>query len=502
MLQLQLLLTFLFISSNLAQIWSNEASNSQMSSASKFCTKPVQKSMKILVEPRQEKTVKCVEIYKHTEGSIANVGHIAMSRNKWEYDEKRMKLVHGGDLGLKDYFSRQGKNSDCFLYKKQIYKEVKITENDEKQCCLGYQGENCNLQDRNFYGYCYSDNTCSKNGLLRQSIDFLPEKCCQNSNVNRNYFVLPYDINNCHSCLKLEDAVIENQDVVATDAEPTETPMTEAAQSDSINIEELDDISQKNETSQTLNRLRKQLNSAGIYISGNDATTDSLMLPMIGPSILRQLQNVNRATCHTWFGKYFLTFDNRYFATEKSTCWYLLAKSNNYQSHQLSIGSLRSSHENDQNNLIPNWSIALKYSDNDEINFKITINDNYFLLENNNWFLNGHKVHDKKINMFDIHIRKLSDDYFLLTSSHVDTAIQFSKYHMMVHLPEDRSSLGASNGRSGLSGLCGNFNFNPADDLPEGNFAKHLAQFKILDFDPVPCFDSISNLNLNLRVGF
>ena len=535
----------LLTSSNLFQKSFNEVNAANQLSAlalanvpqpsSHFCPKIVQKTMRYVIEPRQEKTVKCLELYKHTNANLISVGRFSDDLNnikiKWQYDEERMKQVHNGDQGLKDYFARMGKNSDCFLFKKERFKEVRMSESDDNSCCLGWIGEKCNIHDQSFYGFCYENEKCQKiGGSSRSNLVFLAEECCKKK--SRNYFRIPGKKTNCHKCENLETIAKEirvtanigvigekrthRQDLkFATSSSDQESNQITRSKSPDIDIDpttlptQTTKNSSKYEQShgQTLDRLRMQLNSVGIYIPDKKEDNESSMeIVQIDDRRTSSMSSQNfrmansgvskRSTCQTWHGNYYLTFDKRFLTFSRTNCWYLLAKTLDYNDRQI-MQSARSNSGQDDLLMDPFWSISIQYTPENKINFKFTVDENTFLVKEEEWFLNGHKLpdNDKKVNMYEIYIRPLSDKSFLLTSSQISASVQFSEKSLAVHLP---SNSARGNGR--MAGLCGNFNLNPVDDINENmKVSDFVNQYKISGIDPMPCFDMVTSLKRNTR---
>ena len=453
---------------------------------SHFCPKLVPKIMKIVVKPLQQKTVKCVDLYKHTSSSFISLDDLRnlertqngqdqnssfnsdVDRRKWIYDEERMLQVHGGDVGMRKYFERLERNSECFLVKKEVYKDVKVMENDEFNCCEGWSGENCDVDER---------------------------PAAEKKNNIRTQRVIQVD-----SPKILLDSTSEKTDTNNNQIKSSLKP----------------------KTNQTLDRLRGMLNSAGIYIP---TSIDSKIIPyskIISTSISRgsstseqflNYQNQPYSICQTWLGHFYLTFDNRYYMFEQNNCWYVMAKSgvessivNKPARSENKIS--RSSHENsdiEKNSEISFWSLSIQNFKNSDdtnsdsnhktINFQLILDDTVFMVKNQEWFMNGNRLKIGTVRTFEVNINVLesSSKIYFLECPFLNLAIKWSDDFLQLYLPDSYHSDSQNAQNSNIHGLCGNYNSNPLDDIIDSNVVKFATENKINGIENKPCFDLVKN---------
>ena len=163
-----------------------------------------------------------------------------------------------------------------------------------------------------------------------------------------------------------------------------------------------------------------------------------------------------------------MTFDKRSYTIDGAKCWYQFARETETS----------------------DWSVAFQYSSFGHVNIKITVQDQTLLFRDGEFFLNGHllKVSEfsyKIINSFEISVKKLSFGAYLLESNSAQISLKWTKTTIFLHIPVELS------GR--VSGLCGDFNYNPLNDLGLSGVREFVRTQKLTGIDPMPCFDTISS---------
>ena len=130
------------------------------------------------------------------------------------------------------------------------------------------------------------------------------------------------------------------------------------------------------------------------------------------------------------------------------------------------------------------------YSSQGHVNLKIAVQDQVLLFRDGEFFLNGHllKVSEfsyKIVNSFELSVKKLSFGAYLLESNSAQISLKWTKTTIFLHIPIELS------GRVG--GLCGDFNYNPMNDLGKNGVREFVRNQKLVGIDPMPCFDTISS---------
>lgn len=341
--------------------------------------------------PKQTNSVPCLELYK------------SVHHSDWLYDEERMTQIHGSINGVRDYFSEQGALAECFIMRPAETKTTTITER-VKQCCDGWTGNRCDIKDESNVGWCFSEKTCSTNSLLNKNQPMiLLENCCGKSNFFK-IFNSTHQSNQCQPCFEDKN---------------TEKEIVTVKSKKMINLE----------------KLRGQLNRAGIYIPKHDLHTKSK----------------KQTPCLIWSRKIF-TFDRRSFSISNAKCWYNIA-TNRVYSEEL------------------RWAISIRYKQN-RLNLRVQVNDNALLLYSfEEWYYNGNKISTDKHTSTELTIEKISQGSLLITSNVASFNVKFRENTVFLLLSNAMTNQ--------VSGLCGNFNYDPTDDFNNLSFYDFMNMYRV-----------------------
>ncbi|XP_043922260.1 SCO-spondin-like [Protopterus annectens] len=123
-----------------------------------WCERTVQVTEEEIVTPRQEGKVPCISIYQYNlEG--------------WQLDREKMHQVYGSDAEIVNHYSKNEPSAMCFIYKPPKTKAAVVNQT-EKACCEGWSGPECQKVIREYRSMEEAGSVTFVRGEGSSAIDF------------------------------------------------------------------------------------------------------------------------------------------------------------------------------------------------------------------------------------------------------------------------------------------------------------------------------------------
>ncbi|XP_030052234.1 SCO-spondin [Microcaecilia unicolor] len=94
----------------------------------------------------------------------------------WQLDQERMLQTYGGDVGLAHYYAESGTASMCFVFKPEDTRPM-VWNRTVRACCDGWSGPHC-TKGEGIRGHCFSSWNCQDSPAMRNNSLISMEECC------------------------------------------------------------------------------------------------------------------------------------------------------------------------------------------------------------------------------------------------------------------------------------------------------------------------------------